>query len=460
MSLKGRLEEARRLVEKHSQVRVFTHTDADGLSAGAIASRALEREGKEVEVETLSSINKGNCGELEPADLNVFTDLGSGYLYLMDKFRNSDTIILDHHKPQGEEWDSLVHVNPELEGYDGGNEISGAGVAYLFAKELSEENKDLSALAVVGAVGDVQNLWGKFEGLNVDILKDAVDAGVVMHEKDLMFYGRHTRPIFKTLQYFTDPFVPGVSNNESGCVALLQHLGIEPKDGDRWRTAIDLEKEEKMKIADALIQGAMEKIPQELTSYVPGLVIGDIYTLLNEEKGSELRGASEFSTCLNATGRNDRPEVGLELAKGERGDVEKELMSLLRVHRRNIAQGLEFVEGEGVKVGPGNFVQYFDAGEGVKSTIVGTIAGMMLGTENIDPYKPIIGLSDVEGGAKASARCSRVLILKGIDMSEAIKNAANSVGGTGGGHAVACGAFVPEGKKEEFIRKFEEGLVI
>jgi RecJ-like exonuclease len=178
-----------------------------------------------------------------------------------------------------------------------------------------------------------------------------------------------------------------------------------------------------------------------------------------EKETMELKGAVEFSTCLNATGRNRRYDVGLQIARGMRGAHYNELMSLLRLHRKNIAQALSFVEESGVGAGPKGYVQYFDAYDNIKPSIIGTVAGMILGTGNTDPYRPMIGFAAADGGVKVSGRCSRLLALQGINMAKSMSFAAGGVGGIGGGHTVACGAFIPPGKTEEFIKLFEEHLV-
>jgi RecJ-like exonuclease len=448
------------LVKEARSIRVYTHIDADGLSAGGILSKALERTGKDFEIKAISGIHNKNINELVPADLTIFSDLGSGQLDLLhDKFKGNKTIILDHHQVNGNSWNELVQVNPCLSGIDGSTELSGAGVSYFFAKALDSSNIDLSYLGVVGAVGDIQNFWGKFEGLNKEVLKDSIQAKVLSKESDLLLYGRHIRPVYKSMQYFTDPYVPGVSNSESGAIALLQALGIGLKQGESWRTLTDLSKEEKQKISHEFIQRAVERVPKEWQTYIPGLIIGEVYSLLNEGDFPELQGASEFSTCLNATGRNNEFETGLKIAQGERGESYKKLLSLLRDHRKNIAKALEFVENLGVKTGPKKYVQYFDAEDKVSSSIIGTIAGMILGSDDTDPYKPMVAFSSLEQGVKVSARCSRLLIFQNINMAKEIREAAKSVGGTGGGHTVACGAFIPHGKIEEFVEKFEERLL-
>ena len=47
-------------------------------------------------------------------------------------------------------------MNPHLFDIDGSTEISGAGVVYLFCKALDGKNKDMAHIAIVGAIGDIQ----------------------------------------------------------------------------------------------------------------------------------------------------------------------------------------------------------------------------------------------------------------------------------------------------------------
>ena len=98
-------------------------------------------------------------------------------------------------------------------------------------------------------------------------------------------------------------------------------------------------------------------------------------------------------------------------------------------------------------------LQYFD-GTGIKPEIVGTITGMILGYCNW--RKPIIGFTQIEDtdGIKVSLRCSRFLSYDGIHFGNIIREVSGEVGGTGGGHAMACGAYIPLDRKEEFIQKF------
>jgi len=435
--------------------------DADGVCSAAITSKALDRLNVKHYVTFVHMLYQDVVERLEPADLTIFTDLGSSQIQnIRKKFGGNDAIIADHHEPEkADGWPELVHLNAHQQGLDGINEISGAGVAYLIARELDAANRNLSGLAVVGAVGDIQNAWGRLRGLNRKIVQDAADAGVLEFNTDLLLYGRHTRPIFRALESFTDPPIPGISNSVAGCISLLKDLHIPFKGEHGWRSPVDLTNEEKKKLATELISRAYMYVPKELVQYVPGLIIGEAYTLLKEGERSMLRDADEFSTCINSTARHEQPLIGFEVAKGDRRVYYGAMLNLLRYHRRCIAEGMGFIEQEGLERTPRGYLQYFDATGVLKETFIGTIASLVLGHQACDPYKPVAGIFRDRGMAKISMRCSKLLFLRGLDLARVIRKAANSVGGEGGGHAVACGAQVEESKLPKFLEEFEAQVI-
>jgi RecJ-like exonuclease len=446
---------------QHGSIDVISHMDSDGICAAAVMSTALDRLEIPHNVKFVKMLYREIIKNLDPADLTIFTDLGSSQLAnVKEKFSGHDVIIADHHEPDAVEgWSKLVHFNAHHHGVNGMNEISGAGMAYLVARELDEANKDLAATAIIGAIGDIQNAWGEFLGYNKKIVADAVSSGVLQKTIDILFYGRHSRPIFKSLEYFMDPTIPGISNSTAGCISLLKDLDIQFKHDGKWRRPVDLTDSEKQRLASELITRAYMSVPEEFVEYVPKSIVGETYTMLKEKDGSMLRDADEFSTCLNSTARHEQPLIGLEVAKGDRRTYYRAMANLIRYHRRSIAEGMEFVEETGLQQGPKGYLQYFDATGEIKETFVGTIASLALGYQYCDPYRPIVGIVKTGGLAKVSARCSKMLFLKGLDMGKAMKTAARTVGGEGGGHAVACGAQVEEHCVPEFLRVFEERML-
>ncbi len=454
------LRRASELIRKHrnDQVELISHMDADGVCAAALISLALEREHIEHNVRFVRMLYRDVVEQIDPGEFTIFLDLGSSQLPNLEPWKGREVIICDHHPPSDGGWPGLIHLNAHLLGMDGTQEISGAGMAYLLARTLNPENVHLSKLAVLGAIGDLQNAWGKLRGMNRRILEESKQAGEVRACEDLLLFGKYTRPIFKSLVSLSDPYIPGLSNSPAGVVSILQELGIQVRQGTSWRRIADLTQEERQRLAQALIERAKRSVPPELSEYVPSLIWGECYLLTREGQDTPLYDASEFATCLNSTARHEQPRVGFELAKGDRGSYYRTMLHLLSEYRRHLSKAMEHLQSREIKQGKRGIIRYFDLTGVVREVFVGTVASLCISSGLTDPYKPVVGYACEGGVAKVSARCSKLLFLRGLDMARAIRQAAESVGGEGGGHPVACGAQVPEEKVEAFLEAFEENL--
>ena len=443
MTLESIAVQCAEYIKKHSSAMVVSHIDADGLTAAAIIGKTLERAGIEYETKFVKQLDNSVLTEMADTnpELVIFTDLGSGMLNSINSLK-LNAVISDHHQPQGVH---EHHLNPHLFNINGATEISGAGMTYFLAKAMGK-NEDLASLAIVGAVGDLQHMkQGQLIGANRSILEDGVKNGVLRYEKDLLMFGKQTRPIFKLLQYSSDPYLPGMTGNEDACIEFLKKVGIR-QHGEKWRRWIDLETIEKQQIISALIQFCLSCGIN--ISSVQRLV-GEVYTLLREREGTEVRDASEFSTLLNATARYDHADIGLAVCMGDRGKSYDEASTLLGEHRKNLVDGLNLMKEKGtVKM---QYLQYFDSGNKIRETIVGIVAGMSASFINHKSL-PIIAFADSDGGVKVSSRGNYDLIMRGLNLGRAISEAAKEVGGTGGGHDIAAGAFIPREVKSEFLR--------
>jgi len=116
------------------------------------------------------------------SDLVIFTDLGSGMIKEICEL-GILAVVADHHKPARTDARPMAHINPHLVGADGANQLSGSGSAFLLARALASSpgaNDDLADLAVVGAVGDLQDMAsGHLLGLNRQILEIGSKAGAL-----------------------------------------------------------------------------------------------------------------------------------------------------------------------------------------------------------------------------------------------------------------------------------------
>ncbi len=447
----------------------MSHIDADGVSAAAVAARALGRMNVENTVRFLKKLDDEAIKSLRSAgaDLVWLTDLGSGSA---SKLEGLACIVSDHHVPESygpgakkggqallTDFTSVIHVNPQIHGLSGASELSGAGSTFLVALSIDERNIDLIDLAILGAVGDLQDQrTRKLEGMNSVLAQAAAEAGLLKVHHDIRYFGRETRPIHKMLEYSSDPFLPRITGNEEGAMSFLLELGIELKDGDSWRSWSALEEREKTSIITALKDYLEEnrrrpEVIERLT--------GEVYEFCREPSGTPLRDAKEFSTLLNACGRHGKADTGLRICMGDRLDALTEGMALLRDHRSALSKALTWAKGSGV-IRMKN-IQFFDAGDEIEDTIVGTVAGMLLGSEGADRTAPMVAFAESSEFSevpktKASARGTQELVSRGMDLSIAIRTAAEKVGGIGGGHNIAAGATIPETRKDEFLEILDQ----
>jgi len=466
------------LEKLESTVHIYTHLDADGLSAGAILGKALYREKIPFQITVLRQLEREEITKIaenskDSKNFLIFADFGSGqFLELTEKLNSSDNkvpyIILDHHLPQNisNKNDGKIkdiysnsrpwHINPYFYDFDGSDEISGAGICYYFVKILNERNIDLSPIALVGATGDIQNQGPNksFTGLNSMILQHATKTDLVEVINDLNF--SPTKPLNEAISYSTEIILPGLSDNTSKMLKFLKSLGIlmENSQGD-IRTLNDLNQEEKQKVSSAIIEYISLKLNIEPSEIIKKLIVNR-YILKNEIVGSELHDLKDFASILNSCGRSDNASLGIAIAMGDRRIAYNKAKDNLLNYKKSLVQALSWLKDEN-KIQYKNKIQYFFGENVIPENIVGTIASMLIfGKDgNIDINKPIFGCvkRKDEEVFKISGRAHQSIVKKGVNLSEAIREALelSNLEALGGGHPPAAGTKVPIHKIEDFL---------
>jgi len=441
-------------------IHVVSHLDADGLAAAGVIGTALARLNATFRIRIERWLDEKIIESIisDKPSLVVFSDFGSGDLDVLNsKLKGKQSVVLDHHQPIGEADPAFIHVNPHLFEIDGSRGISSAGIAYFVGKALDKANMDLASVAIVGALGDLQDKYEQrgLGGPNALVVEDAEKTGYLRTETDLMFFGRETRPIHKALACTTTPFIAGISGEEDKSLAFLASLGITPKKGEKWRALRDLAEDEKKKLFNAL---ADYMVSHGLAGDVALSLRGSVYTLTREEPWTPLRDAREFSVLLNATGRMDKPSLGVAICMGDRGAALEEANAVLEEYRRTITKYLNWLMEPDV----GRIEElsniYVVRGEGViDDKIIGTISSI-LSTSLKKPEKPIIAYSVVpkENLAKISARAIDMVVRRGLNLGGILRAAAEKCSGKGGGHDIAAGAQVPISELDAFIKIVDE----
>lgn len=444
--------EAFKQVPQDETIRVVSHLDSDGICACSILVKALSHENRKYSISIVHQLDQKVLQELsyEPYACYVFADLGSGQLSGIEKSLAQKTVfILDHHEPESVS-SRAYHVNPHLFSIDGSKEISGAGVAYLFAAALNSKNKGLAHLAIIGAIGDLQEQNG-FMPLNREILETAISLGAVAVTNGLRVFGSQTRPIYKLLEYSTDPYIPGVSGSESGSIQFLFSIGINPKNGKDWKKLSQLTDEEAKKLASAIIlKRSDEAKPEDIFGYT--------YLLVHEEDESPLKDAKEFSTLLNACGRMNKASLGIGACIGNQqakqkaihqlGLYRKELIACLKWYNENKGSSNIHREKGFVIINAKDYLPF---------TFIGTLASILSKSQEFEDKTYILSLAyALDNNMKASLR---IVGKNGdCDLRSLMLDIIRYVGGEAGGHLEAAGAVIPIEKEQEFLTAAKEVL--
>jgi single-stranded-DNA-specific exonuclease len=440
--------------EVKGTVRVVSHLDSDGICACSILISALNNENLNYSVSIVPQLDAKILNELaqENYDCFVFTDLGSGQLKNIAKYlKGRRVFVLDHHQPEAEAAGDIVHVNPHLLGIDGSKEIAGAGVTYLFATALNEKNRGMAHIAIIGAIGDLQEEKG-FRKLNDEILSAAKEQGMLEISNGLRAFGSQTRPIHKLLEYSTNPYIPGVTGSESAAIQFLRQLGINPKLGKGWKKLVHLSDEEKKKLATAIIlKREGEHDPED--------IFGFTYLLCNEAEESPLKDAKEFSTLLNACGRMNKASLGIGACIGNEKSKQKAIRQLNR-YRREIISAVQWYQGNKDKksINQSDGYVIINARDEVPSTMIGTLASILSRSNEFE--KPTLVLSmaytnddTIKVSLRASGRPDERL-----DLRKIVQQIVARTGGEAGGHMGAAGALVPIEQEELLIKAAKESL--
>lgn len=425
----NRCQEAFQLASNMQNPLIVHHYDCDGITSGSIVASWFEENNKQYRLLTVRKVDAELIERIKSEPRIIFVDLGSGSPSVDEL--EGEVVIIDHHQPQAKRH---LQANPHLFGFDGGSELSAAGCAYFVFRTQID-------LGIVGAAGDIQY---PFRSLNKKMLDISVEQGKIGVSTDLLLFGRTSRPLLQLLSFADDPYLPGLTGHEDACSSFLSELGIELKEGAKWRTYSDLSAAERKKMVSALAELLAMRISPEAASKLTG----EVYTLLTRQKGTELCDASEFSTLLNACGRNNRPEIGVDVCLSRPGSYEK-AHALLAEHRKNLREGISFAMKNSQDLGKFLLID----GRGVISdSIIGVVAGMLYpGQRN----KPVLALSLEESGKiKLSTRGTHKLVENGLNLGKILSEVCLIVGGAGGGHNIAAGASIPADKLDGFMREF------
>ncbi|MEK6933792.1 MAG: DHH family phosphoesterase [Nanoarchaeota archaeon] len=418
------------LLSKEKPIKVISHYDTDGITSAAIFTRALQRWKKKFSLQIVKGLEESFIDSLPDDHILVFLDLASGSLNHLKKKKTS-VLILDHHEVIQDLPENISMLNPHLEKTE---IISSAALCYLFAKTISPENKDLASLAIIGMVGDVleKNIGKIYD----EIIKDSETTV----KKGLLLYPS-TRPLDKTLEYSSNPYIPGVSGSFKNSIELLKEANISRENG-RFKAIYELSEEEMSSLTTAIM---LRCINQKNLSDL----IGNIYLIRFFNK---LEDARELSALINACSRMDRSEVSLGFCLGNK-KYHEEANKIYIEYKQHLVSALRFIS-ESEKITGKNYT-IINAKDQIKDTIIGTVASIISRSPIYEEGTIIVALAYNQDKIKVSARIAG---REGLNVREVLNKVVVQIGGEVGGHPNAAGCLIHKAQEEIFIQELRKVL--
>jgi RecJ-like exonuclease len=414
------------IVRGHDSVRIFSHHDADGISAAAILAGTLIRARKGFDVTLLGALTDETFEEIKKCGSGciMIADMGVSYIEKLDELK-PEIIVLDHHLGQADP-KNVCYINPHSFGIDGMTGGCGASLAALFSITYDERNWDMVRVAFAGIAGDKQHR--NLTDINEYLFTEGEKRGYITRtEGSLIPPG----PLMSSLFLSADPYIRGVSGNADGVAALLRDAKIDPV-----ASSYDIDDAGRRRlsslIAAKLLTQGVTKETLEDAACVRYMLNG-----MNTDAGS-------LASVLDACGRSGKGGVGIGAGLGDKKCI-AEGNAMNDEFRKKMVDDVAAVDTKGLE--KMNGIQYFDASDTGSTGMVCDAAMRYIG----DGDRPTIGCSISDGNAKVSGRGTMRLLRMGVDLSEAMKKAGASVGGGGGGHRIASGAWFSADRKEEFL---------
>lgn len=446
---------------KDDPIYVFSHIDADGLTAVSILIYLLTKLNKPFIVNFLPQIIpsefQSTWDDIRPR-YAIFVDLGTDVPNKILSRSSSiiSGIIIDHHIFEASNPQNYSYIaNSRIFGIDGGTEISSSGISFLLANSFSTivpRIRNLISWSIIGALGDSQDIGPKrnLVGLNSILVEHAKRSNILKETTDLLLIGRGIRPLYQLLAETFVVDIPGVTGSYDGAADFLKKHGIIRSDDELEKLYLDdLPANKKEFLKKKIIEMVMLHFAGKFTiENLDSLLTGTTYEFLNT-KLRLLKYGRDVAVLLNACGKMKKPHIGVQLLlEKEKTKILDTVISLYNRYRALISSSLKNFENN---IRTEKNISIFDGRDFLHEELASTISSIL--ATKIESQAVIVISRSVGDILKISVRKPKSSNIP--SLGEIIKKIAEKLPSvTGGGHENAAGAYVREQEYDKFERLF------
>jgi single-stranded-DNA-specific exonuclease len=450
------------VIETGNEISIVTCIDADGIASGSIALMTLSRLGARCTLRTVPSLDSEVIQEIksEGHDYYMFLGLGIEMVELLFRLFGENWVVIDHGEyvddNTNRDYDSQI-ISAYKYGLDGQREISTGGLCYTLSTMIDKRNQDLSALAVVAALGDRQDSGDKkaLLGMNQEILKRAQSLHLVDVEHDLLFNAREMVPVHESLALTSYPYIHGLTWNVQNAYSIIMNTGIKMKDNGVWRVLSDFTPEEKNIVHDAIAKFIITTTNSKSIGIADNL-LGYKYKLSKEDSRSILKDAREFGTLLEACGRLGEAGTGVALCIGDRSKALTEAEHMIESYSATLKRSISAIFDEKWRYLDDGINTVFVNGEGlITEGMLGTVSNILSGSPSLFGRLLFVRALNQEDGGNSYTFSARKCVgsTSQLNVGLLMNECSKTVGGNGGGNDNNAVCIIPSSKLDTFLSK-------
>jgi len=277
-SMQKAIERIKKARERKEKVMIFGDYDVDGITSVALLKASLQKFGLDTSHYIPHRIKDGygltknitQIAKEKKIGLLITVDCGIANHREIEELRKQriDTIITDHHEPQGDLLpDALSIINPKAK--DAGyafRELAGVGVAYKLCQALSNSRlADELDLVALGTVADLVPLTGE----NRVIVKEGLVRLAKTKKPGLSALIEGAGIKNKTFSSTSISFILGPRLNAAGRMSSAETslrllMSLDPEEARRLTAELEQHNRSRQKIESKIMEEAEDIINKEI----------------------------------------------------------------------------------------------------------------------------------------------------------------------------------------------------
>ncbi len=282
--MKSACERIARAIQLKQNITLFGDYDVDGVTSLAFLKKFLSSLGTECACFIPKRLEHGyglslsaarEMYELLQPELLISVDCGTNSTEAIGwlKDRGVDTVVVDHHEPQGTTPQAVATVNPKLDPTGSHTPYCSAGLVFKLAHAMLKHTgrrdvdiRQMLDIVAVGTVADIVPLTGENRIITAAGLSRLANSNNLGLRTLLSISGIKNSPNTSDIGFRIGPRINAAGRLANASLALELLLTTDPKIANEAASELDARNRERQQIEDQILREALEDVQDTWSS--------------------------------------------------------------------------------------------------------------------------------------------------------------------------------------------------